>query len=180
MPDITKTIMPTQAIESKRTLASDTEFLIAIEVSQSKILDLINTINIEIARDSIIKDANPDYTTLGSYSRKLATSADEEVSAMSGFREISDPANEARRNYYIDYLKALKPFAANLETGAVLSQKKDFTTALGFFSNAKNDLSLIRSQEIADHFQSISQTKENIGLFIGAIEQQANYTAKTS
>jgi hypothetical protein len=158
--------------ESKRKKASDTEFLVAIEDSQSKILNQVTTINTEIVKDSTTGEPSPDYTALGSYARRLVASADEEILAMSQFREISDPDNEYRRDYYVNYLTRLKPFAANLETGAGLAQKKDFNTASGFFSNAKNDLSLVRSQEMAGHLKIITQIKENLGPFMDAIQQQ--------
>jgi hypothetical protein len=161
--------LPTDSIRKK---ASDTEFLIAFEESQSKILNQITTINTEILKDSATGDPSQDYTALGSYARRLVASADEEIQTMSQFREISDPDNEYRRDYYVNYLTRLKPFAANLETGAGLAQKKDFNTASGFFSNAKNDLSLVRSQELAGHLKIIAQIKENLGPFMDAIQQQ--------
>jgi hypothetical protein len=158
--------------ESIRKKASDTEFLVAIEDSQSKILNQITTINTEIVKDSTTGETSQDYTALGSYARRLVASADEEILAMSKFREISDPDNEYRRDYYVNYLTRLKPFAANLETGAALAQKKDFNTASEFFSNAKNDLSLVRSQELAGHLKVITRIKENFGPFMDAIQQQ--------
>ncbi|MEI7432927.1 MAG: hypothetical protein WCJ93_01610 [Methanomicrobiales archaeon] len=96
---------------------------------------------------------------------------------MSKFREISDMDNECRRDYYVNYLTRLKPFAANLETGAVLAQKKDFNTASGFFSNANNDLSLVRSQELAGHLKVITRIREGLGSFMDAIQQQGTTPA---
>jgi hypothetical protein len=93
--------LPTDSIRKK---ASDTEFLIAFEDSQSKILNQITTINTEIVKDSTIGNISQDYTALGSYARRLVTSADEEILAMSKFREISDPDNEYRRDYYVNIL----------------------------------------------------------------------------
>ncbi len=165
---------PTESIRKK---ASDTEFLVAIEDSQSKILNQITTINTEIVKDSTTGEPSQDYTALGSYARRLVASADEEILTMSQFREISDPDNEYRRDYYVNYLTRLKPFAANLETGAGLAQKKDFNTASGFFSNAKNDLSLVRSQELPGHLKVITRIKENLGPFMDAIQQQGTTPA---
>ncbi|MEI6841275.1 MAG: hypothetical protein WCK53_08415 [Methanomicrobiales archaeon] len=155
-----------------RTQASDTGFLVAINASQSKVLDLINSINTELAKDSTLGNTSPDYTALGSYARRLFATTDEEINAMSKFREISDPAYESRKDYYTNYLTRLKPFAANLETGAALAQKKEFKTASGFFSNAKNDLALVRSQELAGHLKVIAQINENFEPFIDAVQQQ--------
>jgi hypothetical protein len=175
-PEITPSLITGPEIqapptESLRKKASDTEFLIAIEDSQSKILNQITTINTEIVKDSTTGEPQ-DYTALGSYARGLVTSADEEILTVSQFREISDPDNEYMRDYYVNYLTRLKPFAANLETGAGLAQKKDFNMASVFFSNAKNDLSLVRSQELPGHLKVITRLKENFGPFMDAIQQQ--------
>jgi len=166
--------LPTEPI---RTQASDTEFLLAIDASQAKILDLITTISIELAKDSIIGDTSPDYTALGSYARWLVAATDEEINAISKFREISDPAHESRKASYVSSLTRLKPFAANLETGAALAQRKDFNMASGFFLNAKNDLSLVRSQELPRHLKVIASIRENFGPFIDAVQQQGTYPA---
>jgi hypothetical protein len=165
---------PTESIRKK---ASDTEFLLAIDDSQLKILNQIETINAELVKDSSTGGPSQDYTALGSYARRLFTSADEEILKMSKFREISDTDNEYRRDYYVNYLTRLKPFAANLETGAGLAQKKDFNTASGFFSNANNDLSLVRSQELPGHLKVITRIKESLGPFMDAIQQQGTTPA---
>jgi len=162
----------TQPTEPIHTQASDTEFLSALNASQSKVLDIITTINTELAKDSIIGDTPPDYTALGSYARRLVTVTDEEINAMSKFREISDQTNDSRKTYYVNYLSRLKPFAANLETGAGLAQKKEFNLASGFFSNADNDLSLVRSQELTEHLRVIVQIKQNLASFTRTIQQQ--------
>jgi hypothetical protein len=163
--------------EPKRKTPSDTEFLLAYNASQEKILDLVTTINTELLKDTVSVNGSPDYTALGSYARKLSGSADEEISGMSKYREISDPVNEARKEYYVNYLTRLKPFAANLETGASLAQKKETNLAYGFFSNAKNDLTLVRSQELPGHLKIILQLQENMGQFLDAIQQQGKYPA---
>jgi len=175
-PVTTVPVIQTLVTEPMRTQSSDTEFLIAIDASQGKILDHLNNINAELVKDGTIGNNSPDYTALGSYARRLGVSADEEIMAMSKIREISDPANEYRKVYYVNYLNRLKPFTANLETGAVLAQKKDFNTALGFFSNSKNDLALVRSQELGGHFKVITQIKENLDPFMDVVQQQATYT----
>lgn len=162
-----------------RTQASDTEFLLALDASQSKVLDLITTINSEMTKDSIAGNTPPDYTALGSYARRLVATTDEEINAMSKFRDITYPVNDSRKIYYTNYLTRLKPFASNLETGAALAQKKEFNTASGFFSNAKNDLSLVRSQELSGHLKVITQIKENIGPFIDTVQQQGKTPAPT-
>lgn len=169
--------MQTQPPGPVRTQPSDTEFLLAIDTSQAKILDHINNINTEIAKDGIMGNTSPDYNALGSYARRLVASADEEIAAISKFREITDTANESRKDYYLNYLTRLKPFGASLETGAALAQKKDFNTASGFFSNAKNDLFLVRSQELPGHLKIITQIKENFGPFMEVVQKQATYPA---
>jgi len=162
--------VPTEPI---RTQASDSEFVVSIDASQARILTILEGIDTEISKPGIDNGTAPDYNALGSYSRRLAATADEEIIAMSKFRVISDPANESRKMYYVNYLVRLKPFAASLETGSALAQKKEFSTASGFFSNAKNDLSLVRSQELPGHLQIITRIKENFGPFLDIIQKQA-------
>jgi len=169
-------VLPTEPI---RKTPSDTEFLLAYNASQEKILDLVTTINTELVKDTVPGNISPDYTALGSYARKLSASADEEITEMSKYREISDPANESRKEYYVNYLIRLKPFAANLETGASLAQKKEANIASGFFSNAKNDLTLVRSQELPGHLKMISQVQENLGPFMDAVQRQGKYPGPT-
>jgi hypothetical protein len=171
----TAPVVQTLPTEPIRKLPSDTEFLLAYNASQARILDLVITINTEIVKDSIPGNISPDYTALGSYARRLGASADEEIAGMLKFREISDQANESRKDYYVNYLTRLKPFAANLETGSSLAQKRDFNMASGFFSNAKNDLTLVRTQELPEHLKIISQVRENLGPFMDRIEQQGTY-----
>jgi len=173
----TAPVMQTQPAGPVRVQPSDTEFLLAIDASQAKILDNINNINTEIAKDGIMGNTSPDYNALGSYARRLVTSADEEITAISKFREIADAANESRKDYYLNYLTQLKPFGASLETGAALAQKKEYIAASGFFSNAKNDLSLVRSQELPGHLKITTQIMENFGPFMVVIQKQATYTA---
>ena len=168
--------LPTELI---RKPPSDTEFLIAYDASQAKILDLITVINAELAKDSVLGNTSTDYTALGSYARNLGSSIDGEITAMNQFREISDPANESRKEYYVNYLTQLKPFAADLETGASLAQKKEFNTASGFLLNAKNDLTIVSSQELPAHLKIISQIRENFGPFTDSIQQQGTYPALT-
>ncbi|MCU0630348.1 MAG: hypothetical protein MUF37_04255 [Methanoregulaceae archaeon] len=171
----TTAVVQTLPAEPIRKPLSDTEFLLAYNTSQAKILDLVITINTELIKDSVQGNISPDYTALGSYARRLGSSADEEIAGMLKFREISDQANESRKEYYINYLMRLKPFAANLETGSSLAQKRDFNLASRFFSNAKNDLTLVRAQEMPEHLKVISQVRENLGPFMDRIEQQGTY-----
>lgn len=168
------TALPTEPI---RKPPSDTEFLLVYNASQVKILELVTVINTELEKDSVSGNTTPDYTALGSYARRLGEAADEEIMEMSKFREISDLANESRKEYYVNYLTRLKSFAANLETGASLAQKRDFNMASRFFSNAKNDLTLVSSQELPGQLRLISQVRENLGPFMDAIQQQGMYTA---
>ncbi|MEI6292185.1 MAG: hypothetical protein WCP36_00780 [Methanomicrobiales archaeon] len=166
--------LPTEPI---RKPPSDTEFVLAYNASQAKILELVSVINTELIKDNVAGNNTPDYTALGSYARRLSEAVDEEIIEMAKFREISDLANESRKEYYVNYLTRLKPFAANLETGAALAQKKDFNMASRFFSNAKNDLTLVSSQELPGQLKIISQVQENLGPFMDAIQQQGIYPA---
>ncbi len=167
--------IPTEPI---RTQASDMELLLALETSQVRVLNLLDGINTELAKAALNNGTTMDYNALGSYSRKLSATVDEEIAAISKFREISDPINESRKTYYMNYLTRLKPFAANLETGSALAQKKEYTTASGFFSNANNDLSLVRSQELPGHLKIITQIKNNLGTFLNIIQQQSTYLSQ--
>jgi hypothetical protein len=173
----TASLVQALATEPIRKKPSDTEFLLAYNASQEKILALVTIINTELVKDTVSGNIYPDYTALGSYARKLSASADEEITEMAKYREISDPANESRKEYYVNYLTRLKPFAANLETGASLAQKKETNIASGFFSNAKNDLALVRSQELPGHLKMIAQIRENFGPFLDAVQQQGKYPA---
>jgi hypothetical protein len=164
-------VLPTEPVRKQQT---DTEFLFAFNESQEKVLGLITSINSELVKDSI-RNTSPDYTALGSFARNLGTTADEEIAKISKFREISEPANESLKAYYVNYLTGLKPFAANLNTGAGLAQKKDFSTASMFFSNAKNDLALIEDRELPGHFRVTTQIQENLSSFLDMIQQQKPY-----
>lgn len=174
-PVIVMTVIQTLPTEPIRTIPTDTGFFSAYDASQAKILRLMDSISNEFEKNSTSGNISPDYNALGSYSRQLAASADEEIREMQKFREVSDPANESKKTYYISYLGRLKPFASNLETGAALAQKKEYSTALRYFSNANNDLALLRSQELPGHLLVIDRIKKNFGPFIDALQQQANY-----
>lgn len=171
----TAPVVQTLPTEPIRIPPTDTEFLLAYNASQAKILDLVIAINTELLKDGVRGNTTPDYTALGSYARRLGASADEEIAGMLKFREIPDQANESRKEYYVNYLTRLKPFAANLETGSSLAQKRDYNMASRFFSNAKNDLTLVRAQELPEHLKIISQVRENLGPFMDRIEQQGKY-----
>ena len=109
------------------------ELLLALETSQVRVLNLLDGINTELAKAALNNGTTMDYNALGSYSRKLSATVDEEIAAISKFREISDPINKSRKTYYMNYLTRLKPFAANLETGSALAQKKEYPRLQGFF-----------------------------------------------
>ncbi len=66
---IVTTVTAVQALpaESTRKTASGTEFLLAIDDSQVKILNQIETINAELVKDSTTGFPSQDYTALGSY-----------------------------------------------------------------------------------------------------------------
>ena len=159
--------------ELVRTQASDAPFLLALDQSGERILAVLNGINDEMKKDTDTPGEAADYSALGSYSRRLKSAVDEEIASVSVFRDFSDPANEAKKEAYISYLTSLKPVAANIETGAGLAQFRDYTTAVSFFSNARNDLAVVRGQGSPGHSQVISQLRENLVPFINSLQQKA-------
>ncbi|HTY15646.1 MAG TPA: hypothetical protein VMC42_08070 [Methanoregulaceae archaeon] len=153
--------------------AVDGAFLSAYSDSRAKILGILTNINTEVVKDGNQNASLPDYTALGSYGRQLGVAIGAETESMQRFRQFEDPANEALRDQYVSYLSALMPFAGNIEAGGGVAQKRQYSVASQYFSNAQNDLGVVRTVPLPEQRTVINQIRTNLGPLHDLLASQA-------